>query len=83
MWLIQVGSLVIDAEGEAARIATAGKVTDEAKAAMQAALEQSSQIVDYNTHAAQVSCPLVFSMVILSIVLLVLSIFNRIHGLNI
>jgi hypothetical protein len=29
-------------------------VTDEAKSAMQAALEQSSQIVDYNTHAAQV-----------------------------
>jgi hypothetical protein len=50
----QVGVLVDQAESEAARIASAGKVTDEAKSAMQAALEQSSQIVDYNTHAAQV-----------------------------
>ena len=52
--MIQVGSLVTEAESEAARIAAAGKVTDEAKSAMQSALEQSSQIVDYNTHAAQV-----------------------------
>jgi septation ring formation regulator EzrA len=51
---VQVGALVGEAESEAARIAAAGKVTDEAKSAMQAALEQSSQIVDYNTHAAQV-----------------------------
>eukprot|EP00286_Rhodomonas_abbreviata_P014547 CAMPEP_0181326902 /NCGR_PEP_ID=MMETSP1101-20121128/21777_1 /TAXON_ID=46948 /ORGANISM="Rhodomonas abbreviata, Strain Caron Lab Isolate" /LENGTH=581 /DNA_ID=CAMNT_0023435449 /DNA_START=9 /DNA_END=1754 /DNA_ORIENTATION=+ len=49
----RVGDLADESEKQAERIVDAARLTHEAKDAMRAALEQSSQIVDYNTHAAQ------------------------------
>jgi len=49
----RVGDLADQSEKQAERIVDAARLTHEAKDAMRAALEQSSQIVDYNTHAAQ------------------------------
>jgi len=49
----RVGDLADQSEQQAERIVDAARLTHEAKDAMRAALEQSSQIVDYNTHAAQ------------------------------
>jgi len=49
----RVGDLADQSEKQAEKIVDAARLTQEAKDAMRAALEQSSQIVDYNTHAAQ------------------------------
>jgi len=49
----RVGDLADESEKQATKIVDAARLTQEAKDAMRAALEQSSQIVDYNTHAAQ------------------------------
>ena len=49
----RVGDLADQSEQQAEKIVDAARLTQEAKDAMRAALEQSSQIVDYNTHAAQ------------------------------
>ena len=49
----RVGDLADQSERQAEKIVDAARLTHEAKDAMRAALEQSSQIVDYNTHAAQ------------------------------
>lgn len=49
----RVGDLADQSEEQAERIVDAARLTQEAKEAMQSALEQSSRIVDYNTHAAQ------------------------------
>ncbi|KAJ1481194.1 hypothetical protein T484DRAFT_1808321, partial [Baffinella frigidus] len=49
----RVGDLADQSEHQAEKIVDAARLTHEAKDAMRAALEQSSQIVDYNTHAAQ------------------------------
>ena len=49
----QVGELATQTEKQADRVVAAAKLTAEARDAMRAALQQSSQIVDYNTHAAR------------------------------
>lgn len=49
----RVGDLADQSEEQAKRIVDAARLAQEAKEAMRAALEQSSKIVDYNTHAAQ------------------------------
>lgn len=49
----RVGDLADQSEAQAKRIVDAARLAQEAKEAMRAALEQSSKIVDYNTHAAQ------------------------------
>eukprot|EP00960_Hanusia_phi_P067639 766673-Hanusia_phi.AAC.2 len=49
----EVGDIAGQAEKDADRIVEAAKLTAEARDAMRAALQQSSQIVDYNTHAAK------------------------------
>jgi len=49
----EVGDLAQQTEKQADRVVAAAKLTAEARDAMRAALQQSSQIVDYNTHAAR------------------------------
>ena len=49
----EVGNLAEQTEKQADRVVAAAKLTAEARDAMRAALQQSSQIVDYNTHAAR------------------------------
>jgi len=49
----EVGELATQTEKQADRVVAAAKLTAEARDAMRAALQQSSQIVDYNTHAAR------------------------------